>query len=113
MANTVYEQCLAGMVPQFEEQVAEVVALAPWLEGWSGTLFRQVVACHFEMVYGQTEVDLGVMAELTGTLAHTAETVGDRRRAFAFTHWQAWALAAERGEEYQMPDLPEALAVLP
>lgn len=102
---------MSGMERAFEGQVAELVELLPWMSSDDRERLRRVLASHFGLVRDGA-VDLGRMAGDLLALAGRAEEVGDLRRAWAFTDWYAWACAALRGETYQGPEMPEALAVL-
>ena len=96
----------------FEEIVAEVVGLCPWMMEEDVEAVRVVFSAHFGRVAGQ-EADLGRMAGLLLGLAQRAEAAGDARRAWTFDQWYAWTCASMRGEEYHWPELPQELEALP
>ena len=113
-STTVYACCMEGRDARFEEDLQVMFGLCLWMTGDDRRMMRRVLASHVGWTFDDDGVvDLGVMAGDLLTLAGRAEVVGDRRRQWAFEQWYAWACAAMRGEEYQGPELPEELAVLP
>jgi hypothetical protein len=111
--SEMYKRCLAGMVEECEELFGELVALCPWMTEADLGYVREAMAWHFELTLGEGEVDWNVWMEAVAVLAERARWCGDLKRHWGFTQWCLWVRAASQGQEYEQPEMPVELAVLP
>jgi hypothetical protein len=101
---SVYAWCVTGREPEFEDVVAAMVRLCPWMVTADVVMVRRVWAAHFGMLVDGV-VDLGRMAgDLLG-LWQRAEEAGDEDWRGIYGRWYGWVCEALWGGPYRWPDV--------